>query len=334
MNEVLSSGIERYQGISEQRKTRVAVIGAGVIGLSTAILAQQAGHDVAIFSDRRPITTTSAKATASFKPHEVAYNGLTQQMVEKGWDEYQRITTQYRDFDRLGVRKHTHWEAASLPKEEAPYLVVIENFEIHERPDVPGGYTFGWKYRTFFIDVPIYLRWLEGTFLANNGKLILLAKKFEDVEEFRELPADVIFNCTGLGARELCHDNKMRPIKGQIVETDPQPDMDWSISADGFYVYPRKYQTILGGTVEHNVEDEIVENGAVHLIIRGNKRILPHLTIDSVRSTYAGLRPYREGSIRVEAEEQGEQRIIHNYGHGGAGFTLSWGSAQVAINLI
>lgn len=316
-------------------RPKIAVIGAGVIGLSTAILAQEAGYDVVIFSDKKPLETTSAKAAASFKPHEVAYNELTQSMVERGWEHFKRLTFQYEDFaDLLGVRKQTHWEASSAPKEQAPYLSVVDNLEVHEKPDVPGGYAFGWKYGTYFIDVPIYLRWLNGTFLANNGSLTIVARKFEDLDEFRKLPADVIFNCTGLGARELCHDNKMHPIKGQIIEIDRQPDMDWSISADGFYVYPRKYETVLGGTVEPNVEDEIVENGAVHLLIRGNKRILPHLTIDSVRSTYAGLRPYRDGTIRVEAEERGGQRIIHNYGHGGSGFTLSWGSAEIALALI
>ncbi|OGD95696.1 hypothetical protein A3F02_04035 [Candidatus Curtissbacteria bacterium RIFCSPHIGHO2_12_FULL_38_9b] len=314
---------------------KVAVIGAGIIGLSTAFLAQKAGYDVVIFSDRKPMSTTSAKAAASFKPHEVPYDKLTESMVEKGWEGYERLTTDYKEFSRIvGVKKHTHWEASSAPKELAPYLNVVEDFQIHERPDVPGGYNYGWKYKTFFIDVPVYLKWLEGTFKANGGELIILDKKFENIEQLKDLPTNVVFNCTGLGSRELNNDNKMHSIRGQIVETDLQPDMDWSFSGDGFYVYPRSHETILGGTAEHFVKDEFADNSAIHLIIRGNKRILPHLSMNSVNSAYAGLRPYREESVMVQAEELGDKKLIHNYGHGGSGFTLSWGSAEIALNLI
>jgi D-amino-acid oxidase len=110
--------------------------------------------------------------------------------------------------------------------------------------------------------------------------------------------------------------------------------MDWSISADGFYIYPRANDTALGGTCEYHIDNELVDNVAIHLIIRGNKRILPHLDLDSVRGSYAGLRPYREGGVRLEAEEVGNKKVIHNYGHGGSGITLSWGSAKLALDLI
>ncbi len=315
------------------RERRVAVVGAGVIGLTTALLAQEAGNRVTIYTDKKSLETTSSKAAASFKPHEVAYTDLTQKMVENGWYDFERVEKE--EGEKSGVRKHIHWEAASAPKDIAPYLTVMEDFEIHERANVPGGYAYGWKYRTFFIDVPHYLPWLEGRFLANGGELVVLEQKFDNLEQLAKLPVDVIFNCTGLGARWLCDDEKVIPIKGQIVVTDPQPDMDWSISANGFYVYPRRNDTVLGGTTEWHVYDETVENSAIHLLVRGNKPILPHLDLSrSVRRVYAGLRPYREGEIRVEAEEIGDKRIIHHYGHGGSGFTLSWGSAREALKLL
>ncbi len=273
------------------------------------------------------------KAAASFKPHEVVYDSRVHKMTQLSWEHFERLVRS-PESAKAGIRKHIHWEAASLPKSPAGYLSVMDDFQTHERPNVPGGYSYGWRYRTFFIDTPIYIPWLERRFKEAGGQVIELSQRFSDLDELRDLPADVVFNCTGLGARELAKDSQVKSLKGQIVLIDRIPEMDWSISADGFYVYPRSNNTVLGGTVEPEVENEEVENGAIHLILRGNKRILPNLSIGDVRGFYAGLRPFREGSVRVEAEEIDNQKIIHNYGHGGSGITLSWGSAQQALELI
>ncbi len=310
----------------------VAVVGAGVIGLSTAILALEAGYSVAMYADKSPLETTSMKAAASFKPHQVAYNDLTQKMVETSWEYFERIVAQYPETS--GIHEQIHWETASAQKEQAPYLSVVKGFDILERPHVPGGYAFGWRYQTFFIDTPVFLPWLVQRFTAGGGSLILLEKGFTELEQLAELPSDVTFNCTGLGAKELCHDEAMTPVKGQIVIVDPQPQMDWSISADGFYIYPRKYDTVLGGTAEWHINHETVETGAVDLILRGNQRILPHLSRDLVKRTFAGLRPYRTGTIRLESQNVNGKQIIHNYGHGGSGYTLCWGSAHLALELV
>ena len=60
----------------------------------------------------------------------------------------------------------------------------------------------------------------------------------------------------------------------------------------------------------------------------------PDLSEDQVMRFVAGLRPYRSGTVRIEAEQLGQQTIIHHYGHGGAGFTLSWGTADEAADLL
>src|ERR1700686_3139673 len=267
-------------------KKTAAVIGVGAIGLSTAILALERGYHVTIYSDKPLIETTSMKAAASFKPPMVAYNELTRHMLELSWESFERILVQ--DTETAGVRKHIHWEVMSTPREPATYLSVMEAVEVVERPHVPGGYAFGWKYRTFFIDTPIFLPWLLRRFTARGGVLVLLDKPFTSIEQLAALPADVVFNCTGLGARKLCQDTKVNPIKGQAVLIDRQPEMDWSIAADGFYVYPRRHDTVLGGTAEWQVDNEAVDPGAIDLIIRGNKRILPHLNAKAVRHKYAG----------------------------------------------
>src|SRR5690348_8833470 len=204
---------------------KAAVIGVGVIGLSTAMLALEQGYHVTIYSDKPLSATTSMKAAASFKPVLVAENDLTNRMFSLSSDYFARIVAQ--DAEVAGVHKHIHWEAMSAPREPATYVSMMEAFEMIERPHVPGGYALGWKYRTFFIDTSIFLPWLLQRFTASGGTLVLLAEPFTNIEQLAALEADVVFNCTGLGARELCNDTRVIPIKGQVALTDPQPEIPW-----------------------------------------------------------------------------------------------------------
>ncbi|MGQ0679236.1 MAG: FAD-dependent oxidoreductase [Actinomycetota bacterium] len=313
-------------------RAHLAVVGTGVIGLTTAVLAQESGHPVTVYSARPWAASTSMKAAASFKPHEVAYNELTHRMLGLSWEGFARTIA-----DRPaghGVRMHTHWEASSVELPAPAYRQIVRSFQFAAGRDIPGAYPFGWFFQTFFIDMNCYLEWLAKLFVDRGGRMVILPQPIPDLGRLAELPEPVVVNCTGLGAGRLCADPLMRPMKGQIVLTDPVPGMDWSVSADGFYIYPRGQDTVVGGTWEIDVEDERVDPGAAALIIRGNLRVLPALATMAVRRSYAGVRPYREESIRVEREEVAGKPVVHNYGHGGAGVTLSWGSARLALDLI
>src|SRR5947208_13167786 len=111
----------------------VGVVGCGVIGLSTAVLAQAAGYRVTIYTDRAPTDTTSTKAAASFKPVDVAYTEATRRMLHLSWAEFERIVAEFPEV--CGVRRHLHWDAASAPFAAPPYLDVMEEVEAVERPD-------------------------------------------------------------------------------------------------------------------------------------------------------------------------------------------------------
>jgi D-amino-acid oxidase len=310
---------------------RIGVVGAGVIGLSTAVLAQGRGRGVTLYTDSPPMETTSAKAAASFKPHEVVLNELAHSMLVRAWSYFDQLAND--PGTQCGVRLHTHWEASSARLPDKPYLSVVKNVEALEWPKVPGGYAFGLRYTTFFVDMAVYLPWLAAEFARNGGEIVFLPRRFQALDELGRLPHQVIINCTGLGARLLCSDTNVYPIKGQVAIVGAQPDMDWSISADGFYVYPRSTDTVIGGTTEHHVDTETTDRTALSLLVRANRRILPHLSDASILRSAAGLRPFRDQTIRVEAETVGDRRIVHNYGHGGAGITLSWGSAELALDV-
>ncbi|HEX3082774.1 MAG TPA: FAD-dependent oxidoreductase [Candidatus Saccharimonadia bacterium] len=312
---------------------KIAVIGSGVIGLTSAVVALEEGHHVTIYTDKPAGETTSARSGASFKPFSVAWNGLTAAMCKRSWIGFDRLT-RYGDPEKTGVRLHDHWEASSTPMKLRPFHSLLPGgVELHEAPNVPGGHRYGIKYQTFFIDTSLFLPYLRGR-VHDLGGRIVVREKFRNVAELAELPAEVVINCTGLGARELVGDTAMHALKGQIAVIGPHPEIDYSISADGFYIYPRYNDTVLGGTTELDVESETADGGAVQLLVSGNKGVLPSLTLDQVTKSYGGLRPYREGGPRLEAEPLGNRQLVHNYGHGGAGVTLSWGSAHMALDLI
>jgi D-amino-acid oxidase len=300
-----------------------------VIGLTTAAVAQEAGFRVTVYTDRPPTHTTSTKAAASVKPTDVPFDERTLRVLATSWEEFARIAT---DYPAAGVRKHVHWEASSATIPRPWYLDVMEHARQVERPDVPGGYAFAWSFETFFVDTPIFLPWLTDRLAAAGGELRM--QTFQSLDELAALPHDVVFNCTGLGARALCGDEAMAPVRGQIVLVGPQPNMDWSIRHDGFYVYPRRSDTVLGGTNEPGMWEETAESGTIQTILRASLRILPHLTPADIQGSYAGLRPFRAGGIRIEPEQRGGRTIVHNYGHAGAGITLCWGSAREAVGLV
>lgn len=310
---------------------KVSIVGAGVIGLSTAILAQEKGYAVTIVTADDPLKTTSIKAAASFKPSEVVYNALAHKFIFPSFERFQHVKKAVGS--ATGVWLHTLWEVFSNNRKEERYLSVMRDVQMVKRPKVPGGYESGWKYTTFFIDTSVYIPWLINQFSANGGSIQKLRSPFSDMTELTRLPSDIIINCTGYGAKKLCRDDLVVPIKGQILVIG-KIKQKWSINADGFYIYPRTHDTILGGTYEWGVEDERVEGGATYLIQKGNMRILPTIMKRKILRSYVGIRPYRKRTIRIAKEDRDGKRIIHQYGHGGAGVTLSWGSAEHALSLI
>lgn len=308
-----------------------AVIGAGVVGLTNAIVAQEAGYQVAIYSDLQPFKTTSMLAGATFAPYSVPLTEKVIAITGQGWDEFAKLSQQT---DLTGVRKINYWEIDSDPFEskDKPYLQFMKDVKVYERPYVPGGYLQGIKYQTFIMDMPVYLPYLTERFLRNGG--LFFRRKFHTLEELALLDADVVFNCTGLGAKELACDQNMVGIKGQLAIIRYRPDLVDAIKHDGFYAFPQPQtnRIILGGTTVESF-DTLADPGTNQTIINANKRILPGLKQSDVIDTVAGLRPYRRIDIRIEPQMIDGKLIIHNYGHGGGGVTLSWGSAKLALDI-
>jgi D-amino-acid oxidase len=97
--------------------------------------------------------------------------------------------------------------------------------------------------------------------------------------------------------------------------------------ADYLYVFPHGDVVILGGTAHENASDLAPRPEVSARILRECAAAFPALRDAKVITERVGLRPVRP-SVRLESEPLSDGRTLwHNYGHGGAGVTLSWGCA-------
>jgi len=177
------------------------------------------------------------------------------------------------------------------------------------------------------IETQIFLPYLKEHLLTRN-----VAFQQGDVKDLRSLQSshDIVINCTGLGARDLCDDQNVIPVRGQVALIETLPDFPIYLDNEKpLYIVPRKDAMIVGGTYEENIFDEATEAETIEKILCNAYEVFPQLKKQKIIGSWAGLRPYRP-VVRVEREE----KIIHNYGHGGSGFTLSFGCAEEVVRLV
>ena len=178
---------------------------------------------------------------------------------------------------------------------------------------------FGERMRVPLIETPIYLPWLR-------RKLRIRRKTIRDLAA---LDADVIVNCTGLGARELCGDTHLRPGRGVVLKTANPGIVRHMAAVDNdalTYIVTRTDDIILGGTNDESESRDVPAEVAAAIWARCaavEPRLPRKFAID------VGFRPLRD-EVRLGREGN----IVHNYGHGGAGFTVSWGCARDVLRII
>jgi len=214
-------------------------------------------------------------------------------------------------------------------KEEEPIWVdfmppgILKKMSSRELAD---DYASGYEAQIPLIETQIFLPWLQ-TQAQQRG--VQFHQK--EIKNFAELKGfDIIINCSALGSRELCKDNMLVPVRGQVALLSPKPNQDIFLDNETpLYIVPRKDAIIVGGTYEEGIETETIEPQTIERILANAYKVFPELQQQKLIGSWAGLRPYRP-TVRVEKENN----IIHNYGHGGSGFTLAFGCAKEVANMI
>jgi glycine/D-amino acid oxidase-like deaminating enzyme len=240
---------------------RFAVLGCGVMGLTTARLLQRRllaeGGSVTIYAKDLPPQTTSNIAGALWLPTS-SYNP---QMASAKFLEQFRLACHIsnRAFQGLvGVEYGVRWTdtyelitgEASPDRELVGGADLYPQTEIHRHPEQYFGFPYARQFSTMMIEPHTYLRALLRDFYIAGGKVVV--KEFNNRAEVARLSEQVIFNCTGLGARQLFGDEKLGPVRGQLEVLLPQPEVDYCYISDSGYMFPRRDGIILGGTFDHD----------------------------------------------------------------------------------
>jgi D-amino-acid oxidase len=328
-------------------KPRVAIVGAGVSGLTSAIVFAEGGYRTAIFAKETGQRTTSAAAAAIWYPYDAepadaviawaleTYNVL----VDLSRDPCTGVSMiELHQFSRTREIQISEWAiqlgAGLLRPSVIPSSPSVIPTEVEESLTVlPSAFTSGFALNVPLMDTAIYLDYLAKRFQKAGGSITANVRfdKLEDVpSEF-----DLVINCAGIGSRELVHDADLEPHRGQVAIVPKIENLSCAIVCDDApltYTIPRANDCVFGGTNEVS-ENRNVDPASTLRILAECSRVLK---IDKPRvlAERVGLRPFRKSGVRLEGDRLRDDRaVIHNYGHGGAGFTLSWGCAREVLNL-
>lgn len=305
---------------------RIVVVGAGVIGLTCAHRLVRAGHAVEVWSRDAFDDTTSAVAAALWYP----YRALPEADVTR-WS-----AATYDMLSILSVRRETGVslrrgrELSRTPLPEPWWAAAVPRLGRVAPADLPSGYADGYEFAAPVVHTPIYLPWLVDELAAAGVRF--RHRVLQDLDPARRA-GDMVVNATGLGARELAGDGELTGVRGEVVRVaDPGLDR-WTLDVghpDGMvYVVPRGTDVVLGGTAEEYVEDREPDPKAAEAILERCREVVPELAGCPVLGHAVGIRPARPG---VRLERDGD--VVHCYGHGGAGVTLSWGCADEVTRLV
>ncbi|HEY0164824.1 MAG TPA: FAD-dependent oxidoreductase, partial [Sphingomicrobium sp.] len=130
-------------------------------------------------------------------------------------------------------------------------------------------------YRTMYVEVRRYLAELAADFLRAGGQMKV--RRFASAGDLTQLSERLVFNCTGLGARELFGDEELGPIRGQIVMLAPQPDVQYAYTLPDGYMFPRGDGIVLGGTFERGVWDTNPDPQTIAGILESHRNVLASL---------------------------------------------------------
>lgn len=301
----------------------IVIIGAGISGMSTAYLLTGQGHHITICAKAFSPNITSNKAAAFWFPYHIRNDKRGIGWCQTSYQYYKALAQQ--PGAGISMRPLKKVLRTGTTEEEPVWIDFMPEGSCRIIPaeDLEAGIASAYDVTVPLIETQLFLPWLQQQ-LLNSGVLF----KEKEIFNLDELSAqyDMVINCSALGARKLCKDESVIAVKGQVVLLEPIPGMPIYLDNEKLlYVVPRKDAVIIGGTYEEGIETELTDPSVIERILNNAYNVLPELKKQRVTGSWAGLRPYRP---EVRVEKEAGKNVIHNYGHGGSGFTLAFGCAE------
>lgn len=335
----------------------VVIVGAGVIGLTSAWLLCESGFDVTIVAEHFPNDGlnpqyTSPWAGAHFRPFpsksesdkkEVELNRRTLSFFKQLSKENPESSVKF-------VKGIEYFEAPDdyYSSISSGYSEGIDNFKVLEKSELPNGCVLGTEYDAWVVNSPHYIRFLQQKLMFKYG-VKFVRTKLESLKQVQgQFPKSIIVNASGMGLQYSGdYDPQCFPIRGQtLLVRAPQTCSYFNKtithqSKDGLwtFVIPRPLDggIILGGTKQPNDLLSTPRDADTQSLIERGKKLYPELVINGeldIRGVNVGFRPARNGGSRVELERFGKCNVVHAYGAGGMGYELSYGMAEKVLEIV
>ncbi|XP_061196294.1 D-aspartate oxidase-like [Saccostrea echinata] len=321
----------------------IAVLGAGIIGVSTALNIQKQlpSARVKIISEKFGQETTSWGAGGLFRPTAKFIRGVPEETIRKwsrtGWEFYSSLAVSDKAKE-AGMQIVSGYILSQTKVENPVYKDVVYTFhELSRESKLKlgfGHYNYAYMVTTVIATVREYLPWLFERFKENGGQTE--QRRIDDLNELVGV-YDVVVNCTGFGSRTLFGDTSMFPVRGHLLRVKAPWIKNFVFTEDDAYLIPNGDLLVVGGCRQENNFNLNIESKDREGILERCLKIFPALKGAVIDHEWVGLRPTRF-PIRIEKEvlqlKKGPLKVVHNYGHGANGISMSWGTSKDAAELV